>query len=74
MILIFCADGANSPRHARVVFPSSLSCRPSLSLLLSWGSQCDGSSGGANGDLEKFGRAVITNQLHTHQHSPRPHK
>ena len=32
MILIFCADGANSPRHARVVFLSSLLCRPSLSL------------------------------------------
>ena len=30
-----------------------------------WGSQYDENSGGGNGDLENFGRAVITNQLQT---------
>ena len=33
-------------------------------VIIVWGSQCDGNSG-ENGDLENFGRAVITKQLQT---------
>ena len=34
-------------------------------IVIVWGSQCEGDSGGGNGDLENFGCAVITNQLQT---------